>query len=168
MCCDAGTICCTVNGPVESGPACVEPTDTGSCPPGCAPLCQCAAPDTAIATPTGERAIAELAPGDLVYSVDDGQITVVPIARVQRVPVSDHRVTRVLLDDGRTLRVTPSHPFADGRTFADLGVGQRLGDASIVEVETIRYDEPFTHDILPLSSSAAYFVAGELVASTMR
>jgi hypothetical protein len=141
---------------------------TASCPAGCAPLCRCAAPETPIATPTGDRPIATLVPGDLVYSVDDGQITVVPISDVQRVRAHDHTVVRAVLEDGRVLRVSPGHPLADGRTFGGLSVGQRLGDGALVEVDVVAYDEAFTHDILPLSSTGAYFVAGELVASTMR
>lgn len=166
-CCGSDSICCTLNGPVESGPGCVPIAEVANCPAGCAPLCKCAAPDTLIATPAGERPIAALRRGDLVYSVDDGETTVVPIARVQRVPVRDHDVARAVLDDGRTLRITPSHPLADGRAFGDVRVGERLGDAVVVAFEIVAYDEPFTHDILPMSSSGAYFVAGELIASTM-
>jgi hypothetical protein len=46
----------------------------------------CAAPDTPIATPQGERSIAELRVGDLVYSVDNDAIVAVPIARVGSTP----------------------------------------------------------------------------------
>jgi hypothetical protein len=168
QCCGAGQICCTLNGPVESGPGCVDVGADGNCPQGCAPLCKCAAPETPIATPHGDRPIAALATGDLVYSVDNGAIAIVPIARVQRIAVSDHRITRVRLDDGRVVRMTPSHPLADGRDFGEVQVGARVGDATVIAVDMLAYDEPFTHDILPLSSSAAYFVAGELVESTMR
>ena len=146
----------------------MPPTEDGNCPAGCAPLCKCVAPETLIATPTGERPIAALERGDLVYSVDEAEITVVPIARVQRVRVDDHRVVRAVLDDGQVLRMTPTHPLADGRAFGDVRVGQHLGHALVVEVDTIAYDEPFTHDILPMSSTATYFVAGQLVESTMR
>jgi hypothetical protein len=160
-------ICCTLNGPVASGPGCVAADESGTCPLGCAPLCRCAAPETPIATPTGDRPIAALAAGDLVFSVDDGAIVAVPILRVQRIPAPDHRVARVVLEDGRILRLSPDHPLADGRPFADLVAGQRLGDVVVIEAGIIAYDAAFTHDILPLSSSRAYFVAGELVASTI-
>jgi hypothetical protein len=37
--CGAGELCCVVNGPGPSrGPMCNQPTDGGTCPPGC-PLC---------------------------------------------------------------------------------------------------------------------------------
>ena len=74
----------------------------GGCP-------MCAAPDTPIATPTGERPIAELRVGDLVYSVDDGAIVAVPIALVGSVPVSAHHVLRITLDDGAVLSISPGH-----------------------------------------------------------
>jgi hypothetical protein len=167
QCCDPGTICCTLNGPIEAGPGCVPPTETGSCPGGCAPLCQCAAPETAVATPTGDRPIAELRPGDLVYSIDHDATVAVPIVSVQRVRVHEHHVAEVELDDGRRLRVTPSHPLADGRSFGDLRVGQPLGDGLVVSAGVVTYDEDHTHDILPRSSTGIYFVAGEPVASTM-
>jgi len=52
----------------------------------------CASPDTPIATPFGERAIAELRVGDLVYSVDDGAILPVPLVSVGKTPVTHHHV----------------------------------------------------------------------------
>ena len=66
----------------------------------------CAAPDTPIATPQGERAIAGLAPGDLVYSVDASGIVVVPIVRVGSTPVVNHRVVRVELAGGTMLEIS--------------------------------------------------------------
>ena len=76
-CCAAGDICCDVPGPVVTGVACTKPTAEGSCPLGCK-TCVCTSPDTPIATPSGERAIAELRVGDLVYSVDHGATVAVP------------------------------------------------------------------------------------------
>lgn len=168
QCCEAGTICCEINGPVEAGPACVPPTESGTCPAGCSPLCQCAAPDTPIATPSGERPIAALRVGDLVYSVDGAQTVAVPIAEVQRTPVEDHRVVRVLLDDGAVMMISGSHPLADGRTFAALRAGDRLGERRVAEVGLVAYPHPATHDILPASSTGVYFVHGVEVGSTIR
>jgi len=166
-CCGADTICCDPQGPVETGPRCVAPDARGTCPVGCAPLCMCAAPDTPIATPEGERPIAELAVGDLVYSVRDGAIVAVPIVQVHRQPVTDHRVMRVTLDTGVTLSITGGHPTADGRTFDALVAGDALGEASVVAVEEVPYPHPYTHDILPGTRSGAYFAGGALVGSTL-
>ena len=70
-------------------------------------ICMCASPDTPIATPAGERPIAALREGDLVYSIDGPGIRVVPILRVSRTAVVHHQVMRVTLASGRTLRSVP-------------------------------------------------------------
>lgn len=167
VCCADGMICCQIDGPIQIGASCVAPTETNSCPPGCSPLCQCAAPDTPIATPDGERAIAELRVGDLVYSVDAGQIVAVPIAAIRRTPVTDHRVVRVVLADGHTMEISPSHPLGDGRSFADLRAGERLGGHSLTAAALVPYRHTATHDILPASDTGTYFVHGVLVGSTL-
>lgn len=128
----------------------------------------CAAPETPIATPQGDRPISELAPGDLVYSVDATGIVVVPIREVGSTPVVNHRVVRVQLADGTVLEISAGHPTADGRTFADLlGGGQLDGGHAIVVAEMVPYTHARTHDILPGSSSGTYFAGGALVGSTL-
>jgi hypothetical protein len=47
----------------------------------------CAAPDAPIAAPLGERAIADLRVGDLVYSFVNGAVRAVPIVQATRTPV---------------------------------------------------------------------------------
>src|SRR5262249_18017295 len=78
QCCTAGQICCEGN----AGPSFIKCQDpdpmTGTCDKGC-PECVCASPDTPIATPQGNRPIAELAVGDLVYSVDRDAVVAVPV-----------------------------------------------------------------------------------------
>jgi len=128
----------------------------------------CASPDTPIATPSGERPIAELRVGDLVYSFDGDAIVPVPLVAVGRTPVERHHVVRVVLGDGRRLEISAGHPTADGRTFGDLRAGGRLDGREIVSVELVPYEHPFTHDILPGSTSGAYFAAGALIGSTLR
>jgi hypothetical protein len=91
----------------------------------------CASPDTPIATPDGERAIASLAPGDLVYSVHDGTLVAVPLRDVGRTVVTHHRVVRVELETGRVVEMSEGHPTADGRTFRDLVPGGMLGGVPI-------------------------------------
>lgn len=160
---------------VEGGP-CEEPTGpvgNGCCACGeddrCASFCRCAAPDTPVATPDGERAIAALRPGDLVLSVDAGEVVAVPVLEVSRLRApADHTAVRLRLADGRALEMSPGHPTADGRTFAALGPGARLGAATVVAVERGPYGRAFTYDILPDSDSGAYFAAGALVGSTLR
>jgi len=128
----------------------------------------CAAPNTPIATPSGERPIAELRVGDLVYSVNDRAITVVPILRIGRTPVHAHRVVRVELENGSVLEISPGHPTADGRTFGDIVAGSVLDEQhGVVSTRVVPYAYDATYDILPSSSTGTYFAAGALVGSTL-
>jgi hypothetical protein len=145
---------------------CFAPNAQGTCPTGCS-SCRCASPDTPIATPDGERPIASLAEGDLVYSVDHGAIVAVPIRAAQRVRAENHVVTRVELEGGRVLEISPRHPTADGRSFADLAAGGSLDGARIVDARPVTYRFDFTYDILPDSDTGTYFAAGALIGSTM-
>ena len=123
---------------------------------------------TPIATPSGERAIAELAVGDLVYSVDHDAIVVVPIARVNRTPVgADHRMLRVTLASGRVLEVSVGHPLPDIGHFDDLRPGSALLGVQVIDVQSVSYEHAATYDILPASDTGTYFAAGLLVGSTL-
>jgi hypothetical protein len=166
QCCDTGKICCVVPmGPVGP-PECVDPNENGTCEPGC-PDCVCASPETPIATPYGDRAIADLAVGDLVYSVDGGVVKIVPLAKVNRVEVQHHRVMRVALASGVVLHISPRHPTAGGKTFGDLRPGDDLHGNRVVAVESEAYGHSHTYDILPASDSGAYFAGGALIGSTL-
>jgi hypothetical protein len=129
--------------------------------------CKCASPDTPIATPFGERRIADLEVGDLVFSVDHGGVRAVPILKTIRTEVHDHRVARVKLASGTILEISPIHPTADGRTFADLNAGGRLDGVELVSVEIVPFQGKFTHDILPSSDTGSYFAGGVLIGSTL-
>jgi hypothetical protein len=107
--------------------------------------------------------------GDLVYSVDGRAVAVVPIRAVQSVAVTNaHRISRVTLAGGAVLEISAGHPTADGRVFGDLHAGDELGGLRVENVvQAAPYAHPFTHDILPDSSSGAYFAAGALIGSTL-
>jgi hypothetical protein len=164
----AGDACSQPN--LSCGPTCEDPIrcengvwvyEGESCP-------ICASPDTPIATPDGERAIAELKPGDLVYSVDDRAVVAVPLLRVGSTPVSAHRVVHVELDDGRVLELSPGHPTADGRRFSELAAGTQLDEGHVVVSATlVPYRFARTYDVLPASSTGTYFAAGALIGSTL-
>ena len=127
----------------------------------------CASPDTPIATPSEERPIASLEVSDIVYSVDQGQVKAVPIRRIRRTPVDNHHVIRVALESGALLEMSPGHPTADGRRFADLQEGDLLDGMEVLSVDTVPYPHGFTYDILPDSDTGTYFAAGTLVGSTL-
>ena len=150
----------------SANPMCVTP-ENGSCPAGC-PSCPCAAPDTPIATPSGDRPIAELVPGDLVYSFERGRKVVVPVKAINRTPVTGHVVLQIRLQSGAVLHVSGKHPTADGRTLADIVPGQLLGGLKVESVQQVQYQHPFTYDILPGSESGAYYAAGALIGSTLK
>jgi hypothetical protein len=128
----------------------------------------CASPDTPIATPKGERAIAELRPGDLVYSVDHDAIVVVPIASVRRVHVENHSVLKIALDGGRSLEISPLHPDAKGVLLGNLHAGDVIERTRIERVSLIPYTHDSTYDILPASETGTYFAAGVLMGSTLK
>ncbi len=165
-CCAAGELCCVVPaGPV--GPAqCTPPTEDGTCPPGC-PDCDCAAPDTPVATPDGARAIADLRVGDQVFSIDRDRLQAVPIKQISRVRVRNHHVFIARLSSGATVEMSGRHPTADGRTFAQLRVGDSLAGHTIVALVRVPYGQDYTYDILPDSDTGTYFAAGALVGSTL-
>ncbi|HEY1534302.1 MAG TPA: Hint domain-containing protein [Polyangiaceae bacterium] len=163
----AGTPCSTPG--ASCGPDCtllITCTDSvwhwerGNCP-------ICAAPDTPIATPHGERPIASLRVGDLVYSVDHDAIVAVPLLKVGHTSVAQHHVVRVVLAEGRVLQISPGHPTADGRTFGDLVAGGRLDAEHWVQsAELVPYAYDATYDILPASSTGTYYAAGAQIGST--
>ena len=154
-----GGMCVTATGPVGNGLC-------GSRGSLCQ-LCDCASPDTPIATPEGEKPIAALQVGDLVYSQDVTGIVVVPIIRVSRLAVFNHRVMQVRLSNDRTLAISPGHPTADGRPFGTLEASDMLGDVPVAEAKLVEYPHAFTHDILPASSTGTYFAAGVPIGSTL-
>jgi len=177
---------CIARGPQHAGTCltgdvCIDTNAEGDCAPAPGSLgagicrgsagrcfyCDCAAPDTPIATPTGDRPIAELRVGDLVYSVEGEATVVVPIARVNQRRVESHYVVEVRLEGGTTLHISAGHPTADGRTFADLTKGGQLGGHRVMSADFVPYPHAYTHDILPASSTGAYYAGGVLIGSTL-
>ena len=167
--CLTSDVCIRTNNGGECIPA-PGPQDTGICrgAAGVCYYCECAAPDTPIATPSGEHPIAELCAGDLVYSVENDAIVIVPIARVNRRHVEAHHVVEVRLEGGSVLHISAGHPTADGRTFADLSVGGELDGERILSAELVPYPHAYTYDILPASSTGTYFAGGVQIGSTLR
>jgi hypothetical protein len=126
----------------------------------------CADAETLVATPSGERPIAELAPGDAVYSVDHDAIVATKILRVTRRRAVHHTMVRVVFDDGRVVSMSPGHPTADGRAFGTV-TGGMLDGHRVESVTRVAYTHPFTYDILPDSDTGTYFAAGVRVGSTL-
>jgi hypothetical protein len=121
-----------------------------------------------IATPSGQRRIAELKVGDLVYSADNASLRPVPLVRVTRTPVSNHQVVQLRTADGSVMEISAGHPTADGRFFADLRAGDRLDGSLILSSRLIDYPYSHTYDILPASDSGIYVAFGKLIGSTLK
>jgi hypothetical protein len=165
-CCLEGQLCCVVpSGPVGP-PSCTVPTAEGTCPVGC-PACVCNSPDTPIATPSGERPIAQLREGDLVLSMQRGKVVAVPLRAVHHVSAPNHHVVEVRLETGTVLHISPKHPTADGRTFGTLKSGDYLDGVRIESAKLVPFQFDATWDILPSSDSGTYFAGGVLVGSTL-
>jgi hypothetical protein len=170
--CPAGT-CKFSAGPPGTCQPPTGPKGNGCCKCGadglCSEMCECASPDTPVATPDGDRPIASLREGDLVYSVDGAAIVAAPIlATHQNAVRADHHVVRVRLANGATIDVSRGHPTLDGRVFGELRAGGRLGGVAIDAVEIVPYACDRTYDILPATDSGGYFAGGALVGSTLR
>lgn len=133
----------------------------------CSLECRCMAPDTPVATPTGERRIDAIAPGDLVYGMRAGRLAAVRVLAVRRTEAAGHRVQRFALAGGAVLEGSAGHPTSDGRTFRDVRAGDRLGASLVVAVETVPYAHDATYDILPDSDGGTYVASGALIGSTL-
>jgi hypothetical protein len=158
---DASTECyCTLCGGLECGVAKL-PIVTCTYQP------ICASSDTPIATANGDRPIASLRVGDLVYSADRQSLRLVPLLRVSRTAVSHHHVIEIILANGSELKMSAGHPTADGRLFGDLQAADRLDGVTVLSRREIAYADSYTYDILPASDTHTYVAAGVLVGTTL-
>jgi hypothetical protein len=68
---------------------------------------------------------------------------------------------------GAVLEISPGHPTADGRWLGEIRVADVLDGSKIVSAELVPYAHAYTYDILPASSTGAYYAAGVLIGSTL-
>lgn len=132
-------------------------------------MLRCLPPAAMIATPLGDRAIASLAIGDLVWTVDaSGARVAAPIARLRALDApATHRVLRVTLDDGRVVTASGGHPLADGTELAALAPGATLDGARVVSIADAALDGAATWDLLPDGATGLYWADGVLLGSTL-
>ncbi|MEO8632991.1 MAG: Hint domain-containing protein [Chloroflexota bacterium] len=140
---------------------------TAAGPPPC-PICL--ALGTRVATPSGAREVQDLRIGDVVWTIDAaGARIAAPLVTVGSTPVpTTHEVVRLMLEDGRIVRVSPGHPTTDGRRVGDLAAGDALDGARITSVQRVAYADGATYDILPAGTTGAYWANGVLLGSTLR
>ena len=134
------------------------------------PTCPiCLAAGTLIETPRGPVPVEELRVGDPVWTQNEsGQRVSASIIRtgIMKVPAT-HRMIHILLEDGRELWASPSHPTASGLRLEDLQIGDSLDGPRIIQLERVPYDEMYTFDILPSGSTGYYWANGILMGSTL-
>lgn len=170
----------------------VDPDKDGNCPPGCVnygvPLgcitqkefddCEkskygcpiCLSSSTSIETEKGSVNVKQLKVGMNVWTVNNnGKKELQPIIKLSTMNSgNNHRVSRISLDDGRTIDVSPNHPTIDNKTAGQLKPGD-LYDGSIVQTnKRILYAYEKTYDLLPDGSTGYYFANGILMGSTLK
>ena len=130
----------------------------------------CLAKDTLINTPRGDIAVQDLRKGAPVWTVNaSGERIVAFVTVVSKTPVPlAHVMVRLVLEDGRTLLVSPGHPTTDGRTVGALVDGEMYSGARVVSSSRMSYGEGYTYDILPSGDTGFYFANGILLGSTLR
>lgn len=124
---------------------------------------------TTIDTPTGPIAVDRLRLGDVVWTLDaSGRRVAATVIALGSTPApADHHVVRVTLADGRSVSASPGHPLADGRTFADLRVGDEVDGSAIVAVATVRYAGGETFDLVVSGETGIYLAGGIPLRSTL-
>jgi hypothetical protein len=135
------------------------------------PMCPiCLAAGTLIDTPRGAVSVEKLRVGDQIWTMNEAGERlpgVILRAGSVRVPAT-HQVIHVILSDGRELWASPSHPTGDGRSLADLKVGDVLDGARVTMVDRLRYQGTATFDILPSGGTGFYWANGVLLGSTLK
>lgn len=129
----------------------------------------CLAENTLIETPSGAIAVQNLQKGAEVWTLNgSGARISAKILETSRTLVPPtHRVTHLVLDDGRELFVSLGHPIGDGRIIGDLSVGDILDGGRVAIVELIHYQKGFTYDVLPSGETGLYWANGILIGSTL-
>lgn len=138
-------------------------------PAGEPPCPICLARGTRIAGIDGDVRIEDVQVGMQVWSVDEaGRPQEAVVLRVGRVAVGPwHRVVRLALADGRTVRASPDHRLADGRPLATIRAGDLVDGSTVVQASLEPYGGGQTFDLLPSGPTGAYWADGILLRSTL-
>jgi hypothetical protein len=134
------------------------------------PMCPiCLSIGTLIDGPDGAIPADRLRIGDPVWTLDvDGRrIPGVVIALGSTPAPPDHRVVRVTLADGRSVTASPGHPLADGRTVADLAIGDVIDRSAVVSLDPRSYEGSATFDLVVSGPTGTYLAGGIPLGSTL-
>ncbi len=129
----------------------------------------CLAKHTLIDTLQGAVAVEDLQKGAPVWTVtSSGTRTLGIVTEISKTAVPpDHKMVKLILEDGRALLVSPGHPTIDGRTAGELAAGNEYNGSRVISADRISYGEGYTYDLLPSGETGFYFANGILVDSTL-
>lgn len=130
----------------------------------------CLSEGTLIDTPEGQIAVENIKTGTKVWTTNLlGEKISTEILMVSKslAPVG-HEMQKIILEDGRTLEVSPLHPTADGRFAFTLKAGEASEGSKIISNERLAYSRKFTYDILPAGDAGTYWANGILIGSTLK
>lgn len=129
----------------------------------------CLAVGTLIDTPNGLIPVEKLRVGTPIWTIDEvgNSIigSVIDTTKTQA-PIS-FLLTRITLEDGRSVTASPGHPAVDGRALAYYQVGDVLDGSRIISIESVPYLDSATYDILPSGPTGLYWANGILLGSTI-
>jgi hypothetical protein len=128
----------------------------------------CLPETTRIATPLGDRPVAELEVGDPIWTLDAaGRRVEGHVVHAGSTPiVGGHTLVQVTLADGRVVAASAGHPDLDGRALAELERGAALSGSTIVAIEPVPYTGARTYDVLPSGPTGAYWAEGVVLQSS--
>lgn len=129
----------------------------------------CLSPTTLIATPTGNKKVSSIKPGDIVWTTNKNNskqsTSVIKISKT-KVP-STHHMIDLILSDKRSLVASPDHPLNDEKNIRQLFTGERYDGAKVMKIALIPYDHDYTYDILPDGDTGFYWANNILIGSTL-
>ena len=138
--------------------------------PAGAPICPiCLSVGTLIESPSGAIAVDRLRIGDRIWTLDrDGRRVTGGVIAVGSTPAPPgHRVIRLSLADGRAVTASPGHPLADGRTLAELRIGDSVDGSAVTEVANLPYEGDATYDLVVSGETGVYLAGGIPLGSTL-
>lgn len=129
----------------------------------------CLAKNTLIDTPQGQIFVQDFKKGAKVWTTDiSGRRVIGVVIKTSKTSVPfDHKMVKLILQDGRMLLVSPGHPTIDGHTVGDIIVGDEYANSRVISVDRVVYNQEFTYDILPTGETGFYFANGIILDSTL-
>ncbi len=129
---------------------------------------KCLPASALIATPRGDREIASLAIGDLVWTTNAaGARIAAPIEALRSLPIESlHELVILTLDDGRRIRASGGHPTATNVRLDALRPGDRIDGAQVTGITREPYLGAATWD-LRAAGGTTYWADGVLLGTTL-